>query len=282
MKKILYCLVAALALVACTPKNGADQVVRIGVSLDDNTQPNQKGQQRISAIDNGGDSIEINWQEDDVLYYQLDGRDIDKTNPFKLISGAGTKNAFFECENTPEDDLFNQKFTLYYNGAGNPGGEIPIDQYAEADTVNREYLFYSASNCEIERGINLEPNFALLGVQLTTNDNLTNFQRHISIGDDFSYTGDAYICYLKSAVDLTTPKTFYFVLPDGYDLSGKSIMLIRSRGNHSTNPNTPLYLPNIKLHSDKATIITINLSRTENPEDGNYAYTIAKVITGSN
>ncbi len=284
MKKIIYCLVAALALVACTPKNGADQVVRIGVSLDNNAQPNQKGQQRISAIDKGS-VIEILWEDKDVLYYQLDGENIDKANPFKLISGAGTKNAFFECENTPEENLFKQKFTLYYNGAGTPGGEIPKEQNGKANEVNHNYLFYTAHNCTIESDINLEPNFALLGIRLVKNGDkeITSFKKSISIGKEYispdhgtvTEGPDAYILQnIGDVVNLEEKApVFYFVLPIGYNLDDKYVRIIRNKGQHSSEP---LKLPNYTLSSNEAAIITINIARTNTPEDGNGAYIISK------
>lgn len=280
MKKIIYCLVAALALVACTPKNGADQVVRIGVSLDDNAQPNQKGQQRISAKDKGS-VIEILWEDEDVLYYQLDEKNIDKANPFKLISGAGTRNAFFECENTPEDDLFNQKFTLYYNGAGTPGGEIPQEQTGKANEVNHNYLFYTAHNCTIESDINLEPNFALLGIKLiNTSNEITSFDKSLSLGDWYTINEsvtegpDAYIfTNIGGSINLESAPTYYFVLPNGYSLNNKYIRIIRQKANHSSQP---LQLPNVTLTSNSATIITINVQPTGNPLDGNNAYLISK------
>ena len=87
MKKIIYFVFAAMALVACEPNNGATEKVRIGVSLDDKTQP-YKGPQRISAVDgaeyDGVEYIEINWEKDDVLYYQLDGEGLNTENPFKI------------------------------------------------------------------------------------------------------------------------------------------------------------------------------------------------------
>ena len=82
MKKIIYFVFAALALVACEPNNGATEKVRIGVSLDDNTQPT-KGPQRISAID-GATEIEIKWEEGDVLYWDK-GDGMDTKNPLTLF-----------------------------------------------------------------------------------------------------------------------------------------------------------------------------------------------------
>jgi hypothetical protein len=287
MKKIIYCFVAALALVACTPKNGADQVIRIGVSLDNDAQPNQKAQQRISAEDKGS-VIKILWEDKDVLYYQLEGKGIDKDNPFKLISGAGTKNAFFE---TTSGELASNTFTLYYNGAGNPGGEIPTSQNNEANTVNDDYLFYTATNCKLESVIKLEPKFALLGVQLVSdqNDNsaIQNFTENLVIGNSINSNGFiyelnvAYLCTHEDPVDLLYgAATFYFVLPEGYSLSGKYIGLAAATGaKHYTSK--ALQLPNITLDANQANIITINVHRTNEQISTGFYYEISK-STSSN
>lgn len=285
MKKIIYCLVAALALVACTPKNGADQVIRIGVSLDDDAQPNQKAQQRISAEDNGS-VIEILWEEDDVLYYQLDGESINMNNPFKLISGAETKNAFFECATNP-DELIGKKFNLYYNGAGHPDGVIPTSQQNEANTVNHDYLFYTATDCKLESVIKLEPKFALFGVQLVVvsdqkdkdiND-IKQFKQYLVLGNRRDSNGFIqkenveYMCTHVKSVNLNDVATFYFALPEEYNLSGKYIGLVNGLENYTSQA---LQLPNITLDSNQAQIITIYVTRnTGLLSDNNNAYKIS-------
>ena len=258
MKKIIYCFVAALALIACTPKNGADQIVRIGVSLDDNAQPNQKGQQRITAIDNGGTVIEVKWKEGDVLYYQLDGKGIDKTNPFKLISGAETKNAIFECE--APGDLISNSFTLYYSGAGTPGAEINKTQISSANTIDNKYLFYTASDCKIGKAIKLSPDFTLLGVQLiTTPEESLIPEGYISIGTNLEDIGDnsIYSCKIQGK-DLKTAPIYYVVFPKNYVLTGKQIGITNGPGHPFCNL---LILPEIVSTPNNVQIITIKVTK---------------------
>ena len=285
MKKIIYCFVAALALVACTPKNGADQVIRIGVSLDDDAQPNQKAQQRITAVDGGGDFIEIKWGEDDVLYYQLDDNPINMNNPFKLISGAETKNAFFECEKNPVE-LIGQKFKLYYNGAGKPDGVIPTSQENEANTVNHDYLFYTATNCKLESVIKLEPKFALLGVQLVSNqeniEDIYSFNKYIAIRNTQN-VDDGYVCKYYTPVNLEeSSPIFYFVFPDGYTLTTDNyIQLLNTENEHNANLRCCkelFFTTTVTLNSNQATVIKINVERTNEGSSVNYtSYSITGV-----
>lgn len=287
MKKIIYFVFAALVLVACEPNNGATEKVRIGVSLDDNTQP-AKGPQRISAID-GATEIEIKWEEGDVLYYQLDGEGINTTNPFKLISGAGSRFAYFE------HDAFvgmEKSFTLYYHGFGNPLDEkdptypnfsepmLPINQVISINSItgtsqiNNDYLMYKATNCEVGKAINLEPQFTILGVQLF--GTYTEFDECVTIGSssEWGENGTAYQCQPLTNMDLTNEPIYYIVLPLDYDLSDKELRLANQRGHHTSNQK--LSLSSIKLNPMEAQIIGVDIANYNNSNGDAAKYDIAK------
>lgn len=287
MKKIIYFVFAVLALVACEPNNGATEKVRIGVSLDDNTQP-YKGQQRISAID-GATEIEINWEEGDVLYYQLDGKAINTTDPFKLVSGAGEKYAFFEHEAFSD---MTASFKLYYHGFGNPLKEdnptfpdfskqmppinqvISINSLTGTSQINNDYLMYKAINCEVGEDINLEPQFTILGVQLF--GAYTNFDEYVTIGNssEWGVDGTAYQCWSSENMDLTQAPIYYIVLPLDYDLSDKELKLANQRGHHTSNQTLPL--AGIKLNPMQAQVIGIDITNYNNQEGDGARYDIKR------
>ena len=280
MKKIIYFVFAALALVACEPNNGATEKVRIGVSLDDNTQP-YKGQQRISAVD-GAEEIVITWEEGDVLYYAADINSIDNKKYFTLISGVKEQTAVFECS---DFDFEGESFNLYYHGLADPlnvqgpvnpnfASPIPLDQTCTLDNenktvINNDYLVYKGIGCKIGSGITLEPDFSILGVVLKGN---TTFSQHVSIGTEFS-TNDqtTYMCTLGNA-DLNNNPIVYFILPADYNLSDKKIRLSTSRGH---NTSAPLSLPKVQLTPAQAQIIAVTVTRnTDYDVNSNSAYTI--------
>lgn len=237
MKRIIYTFVAALALVACTPDNGVSNKVRIAVSFEDE-QENTKGQQRISAVDKGGDVIDVNWEEGDVLYYQKEGEDISTANPFEIVSGVGTKHAFFENEDFIG---FENTFTLYYHGASTLNFEnnvaktqsAIINKFGQIE-INKGYLMYTATNCKIGSGITLKPNFAILGVKITS-DNATDattlaLNKKAVLGKQ---EGGSYIPYYVStlikedgATELTVAPIYYFVFPYDYEDMQKNNYLV--------------------------------------------------------
>ena len=285
MKKIIYFVFAALALVACEPNNGATEKVRIGVSLDDNTQP-AKGPQRISAVD-GTEDIVIKWEKGDVLYYADDVNPIDNSKYFTLISGEDSQTAVFECDNFA---LKGESFNLYYHGLADPlnvqqkeegptnpnfASPIPLDQKCTLNdngktVINNDYLVYKGIGCKIGRGIVLEPDFSILGVVLKGS---TNFSQYVSIGTGFGKNNNtAYMCNLGN-VNLANNPIFYFVLPSDYNLGDKQIILSTSRGH---NTSAPLDLPNIQLTPAQAQIIAIEVIRNnDNTISSNSAYTIS-------
>lgn len=228
MKKLIYTFVAALALVACTPDNGVSNKVRIAVSFEEEQQ-NPKGQQRISAKDKGGDVIEVNWEEGDVLYYQIEGDGVNTTNPFQIVSGVGTKHAFFENEDFIG---FENTFTLYYHGASTPKFEnnVATTQSAIINKlgqieINNDYLMYTATNCKIGSGITLKPNFAILGVKITS-DNATdattlalNKKAVLGKEEEGSYTPYYVSTLIKEdgATELNVAPIYYFVFPYDYE-----------------------------------------------------------------
>lgn len=241
MKKIIYFVFAAMALVACEPNNGATEKVRIGVSLDDKTQP-YKGPQRISAID-GATEIDINWGEDDVLYYQLHGQPINTDNPFKIVSGVGKKQAFFECDAMID---YNDKFTLYYHGAAptpNIANPIPQEQFITIlmdgkTSINNDYLMYVATGCKVGYPIYLVPNYTLLGVMLTGDVTPNEGNFYIAIEDKNKEYVAEYMCKGQKIVDEKTanitldaekPVVYYIVLPKDYSLTNKLIRLVGTR-----------------------------------------------------
>lgn len=276
MKRIIYTFVAALALVACTPVNGVSNKVRIAVSFEEEQQ-NSKGQQRISAVDKGGDIIDVNWEKEDVLYYQLEGEEnINTASYFELVSGAGKKTAIFECNN-PE--LLGKSFTLNYHGLANPkglGGKAPTDpdfsnpipldqecQYVDGETIiNNDYLVYKATDCQIGSGVKLTPQFALLGIMLT--GTTENFNKYVWVGNE---DNTAYFCNMNTSVSLTNSPIYYFVLPEGYDLANKNIRLAHSRGH---NACAALPLPNRKLNSNEALVLKINVEYINQSTNNEY------------
>ena len=274
MKKLVYTFVASLALVACTPNNGVSSKVRISVSFEDEQQSN-KGQQRISAVDrvlDGKHVIDVNWQTKDMLYYQIGNGEINRTSPFVIVSGAGTKNAIFESDNL---SLKNEKFNLYY------GTEIPITQTIEIDNDNHTHidpavLLYKSSDCEIGKTTQFAPQFALLGVQLYGTEE--KFDENVCMGNSSQMNNvnasDVYVIELKTStsVNLTKNPIYYFVLPLNYDFTGKSIWLAEKKGHPSINVNTGFLTFNhqIELDSNVAQIIRISVNKTS---DANYEIT---------
>ena len=290
MKKLIYTFVAALALVACTPDNGVSNKVRISVSFEEEQQ-NTKGQQRISAEDKlikGKRVIDVNWEKGDVLYFQKEGEAVDTDNPFQIVSGVGTKHAFFENEEFID---FQSTFTLYYHGFGNPLDEkkpthpdfaqplVPsIDQTctitASGTEINNDYLIYKATNCKVGEGIKLEPQFAILGVQLF--GTYTSFDEYVTIGvgDEFNPEGKAYQCNPSASIDLTKNPIYYIVLPLDYPINKKKIRLANQRGHHTSYDELSLEL--VTLDPTKAQIIGIDVTNYNNQSDDNAKYTIAK------
>lgn len=272
MKKIIYFVFAALALVACEPNNGATEKVRIGVSLDDNTQP-AKGPQRISAID-GATEIEIKWEEGDVLYWDK-GDGIDTKKTFKIVSGVGEQTAFFECDAMIGSE---EIFALYYHGATKPDIINPIPSKQQTiineegkSQINNDYLMYSAFNCKIGKSICLNPQYTLLGVMLTGDVTPNNGAFYIAIAPDNIYgSGDTqtptygYLCSVvnKLSQNLTlseTPVICYIVLPIDYELKGKSIWLMEGGWGHPISSNR-LQLDKIPLVPGVAQMIAINIT----------------------
>lgn len=280
MKKLIYTIVAALALVACTPDDGVSNKVRIAVSFEEEQQ-NPKGQQRISAVDKIVEDrhvIDVNWAKDDVLYYEIVGEDINYDNPFKIISGVGTKNAFFENDDL---SLSDKMFNLHH------GTEIPITQTIEIDNNNQTHidhtaLIYKATNCQIGKSIQFSPQFALLGIQLYGIDN--NFDEKVCIGNSNQISSidalDVYLCGLKEStvVDLNKQPIYYFVLPLNYDFLGKCIWLANTKGHPTTDINNG-FLPfasNIELNPNVAQIIRISVQKDNELPGDNARYTISK------
>lgn len=291
MKKILYFVFAALALVACEPNNGAIEKVRIGVSLDDNTQP-AKGPQRISAID-GATDIDINWEKGDVLYYAADVNSIVNYKYFTLISGEGSQTAVFECN---DFEFEGESFNLYYHGLADPLGvqgeeamnpnftsPIPRDQTCTLNdngktVINNDYLVYKGIGCKIGSGIKLNPDFSLVGIIL---QGVGGFGSKVGIGTSFESAQNttSWLCGMSSGtvVDLANNPIYYIVLPANYDLTDHKIRLATSRGHNMSNE---LDLPSVTLEPGVAQIFRIKLTRKEGSQIGdNDAYSIAKVTT---
>ena len=288
MKKIIYFVFAAMALVACEPNNGATEKVRIGVSLDDNTQP-AKGPQRISAVDgavyDGVEYIEINWEKYDVLYYQLDGEGLNTENPFKIISGVGTKQAFFECDAMID---YNETFTLYYHGASTPDIENPIPQEQFVTIkdgkshINNDYLMYVATGCRVGYPIYLVPNYTLLGVMLTGDDTPNGGEFYIAIVDKNSEYVAEYMCKGQKIVgektanitlDAEKPVVYYIVLPKDYSLTNKLIRLV---GTKEKNPlSFGVSLEKITLDVGTAQMIALHVE-TKTPEHNWDKYSLVK------
>lgn len=290
MKKIIYFVFAALALVACEPNNGATEKVRIGVSLDDNTQP-AKGPQRISAID-GATEIDINWEKGDVLYYAADVNSIDYSKYFTLISGEDSKTAVFECNDFAFEG---ESFNLYYHGLADPlnvqqkeegptnpnfDSPIPLDQTCTLNNgktvINNDYLVYKGIGCKIGSGIKLNPDFSVVGIVLQGDG---EFGSLVGIGTSFDNQDNttSYLCEMSNSVNLSTSPIYYIVLPAHYDLSGNKIRLATARGHNMSNE---LDLPSITLEPGVAQIFRIKLTRKEGSQIGdNDAYFIAKVTT---
>ena len=273
MKKVLYFVFAALALVACEPNNGATEKVRIGVSLDDNTQP-AKGPQRISAVD-GVDEIVVNWEEGDKLYYAVGEENPGDNAPFEIISGWDSPSAFFECAQFNLDNL-DKNMNWYYNGCANFVNPFELNQsitiVKNKTVINHDYLLYTAKNQKIGT-FHLQPAFKLVGVALT---GTTAQTIHIVIGPSTEhskgYQGDwsqIYTCCLVGAnglpqnvqLDSTVPTTFYLVLPSDYNFEGKSVWLAYDRGH---NISTKIELDAIQQISQdyfgEALMLNINVT----------------------
>ena len=235
MKKLIYTFVAALALVACTPDNGVSSKVRLAVSFEDEQQ-STKGQQRISAVDNGS-IIEVKWEEGDVLYWDK-GEGVKTSNPFQIVSGIGEQTAFFECEEMIGHD---ESFTLYYHGASDPDfdNQVVKTQSMKIDKngniiINNDYLMYTATNCKVGSSINLKPNFAILGVKITS-DNATdattlflNKKAVLGKQEEGHYT-PYYVSTLDKeygATELTVAPIYYFVFPYDYEDMQKNNYLV--------------------------------------------------------
>ena len=290
MKKILYFVFAALALVACEPNNGATEKVRIGVSLDDNTQP-AKGPQRISAVD-GTEEIVIQWEKGDVLYYAKDVNSIANKKYFTLISGERSQTAVFECDNFEFDG---ESFNLYYHGLADPlnvqqkgatnpnfASPIPLDQTCTLNNgktvINNDYLVYKGVNCKIGNGIKLNPDFSLVGIILQGEG---EFSSKVGVGTSFEVVQNttSWLCGMSNGtvVNLANDPIYYIVLPANHDLTNHKIRLVSSRGHNISNE---LDLPSVTLEPGVAQIFRIKLTRKEGTQIGaNDAYSIAKVTT---
>lgn len=283
MKKVVYFLFAAFVLVACEPENIGNRV-RIGVSLDEKAQPN-KGQQRISAID-GTTDIEINWEKDDKLYYTLSNESPNSNTPFEIISGWDTKSAFFECANF-DSELLNKSLNWYYNGAN----EFMINPFVKSQSItikdgktniNNDYLLYTANNQKIGT-IQLKPAFKLLGIALTGDSEIQKTIHAVvgptdehGKGESGNWT-DIYSCNLVDdkgilqmvQLDITTPITFYIVLPYDYDFTGKSVWLSYARKH---NISTNIALDEIQQLSEEklGEALILNINVTDNPGTGSW------------
>lgn len=287
MKKVVYLIViAAFALVACEPNNGIENKVSIGVSLDEGSQ-SSKGQQRISAIDNV-DKIDINWEEGDVLYYAADESQIDNNKYFTLISGEDSKTAVFECNNFAyKGEMFN----LYYHGLADPlntqdngvknpnfGNPIPLNQECTLKNgktvINNDYLVYKGINCKIGRGIKLEPDFCIIGMQLQGEG---DFSQHVAVGTDFEGEENttSYLCEMGT-VNLANNPIYYFVLPANYSLENNKIGLATSRGHNSSSP---LDLPNNELKPGIAQIFKVKVTKNPSQSSTNDEYIIEAIKT---
>ena len=284
MKKFVYILVASLALVACTPKNGVSNKVRIAVSFEDEQQPNT-GQQRISAVDRvleGKHVIDVKWEDKDVLYWNTgDGIDgIDTQNPFKIVSGVDTKSAFFENE-----DFIGHKdvFTLYYHGAAEPYFENPLqkDQVVTFNengeiVINNDYFMYTATNCKIGSAIKLEPNFAVLGVKIMGEaTNLNHMAGHYAIlGEGKASNQNVYIsCEINGATQ-KDELTYYYVIPykgDEINLQGKYFWIANKNGQNEYSNEMLIKNPCV-LTPGVATIIELYLTKYDS-DPGDIAYT---------
>lgn len=282
MKKIAYLAIVALAFVACTSENGANQVVRIAVSLEED-QTNQTTQQRISAIDKGSTEdghgiIDIKWEEGDKLYY--DKTDLTK-NVFEVesISEDG-KNAIFVCSDFNGD----YNFSLYYQGKDSPDFSNPTAKFFQTVNVNvgedgnyeysinNDYLIYSATDCKIGGDVNFEPDFTILGVQV---NGTFNFDKYLAIGDDYKI--NAIYSKPNRSVDLTKAPIFYFVLPNDADfLQNKSIWVAQSSEDGLSLKHS---LSSITLDPDCAKIIRLTLTELNEGEGSttNERYKIAKL-----
>lgn len=274
MKKIVYFILFALALVACQPNNEAVQKVLIGVSLNEEQQPN-KGQQRISAKDIG-EKIEIKWESNDVLYYKLNDGEVNLKSPFKIVSGIGEHTALFECEEMIGHD---ESFTLYYHGASvldlsNPAVKaqsIKIDKNGNI-IINNDYLMYTATNCKVGSSINLKPNFAILGVKIDATEsivnNFNNNNNGIKLAIGSKPKGSAeeevdWICQISEKEGNATSLICYFVLPENSDYSFENKLIWLTRNSEGLNPisNYVSFSKEINLIAGRAKIITLNVQQ---------------------
>lgn len=277
MKKLVYTFVASLALVACTPNNGVSSKVRISVSFEDEQQPNT-GQQRISAMDRvleGKRVIDVNWEDKDVLYWKKEGA-IETQNPFKIISGVGTKNAFFENENfIGHKDVF----TLYYHGASVPDfsnkavktQSMKIDENGNI-IINNDYLMYTATNCKVGSSINLKPNFAILGVKINASEgivnNFNNNDIKLAIGSKPAGSASEevdWICQISEKKGNATSFIYYFVLPENSDYLFKTKLIWLTKDKDGLHPisNYVDFSKEIDLIVGGAQIITLNVQQGE-------------------
>lgn len=281
MKKIVYIFVAALLMVACKPNNEVvDGKVRLTVSMDDNQS--NKSQQRISAIDNGS-AIDLTWEEDDVLT-AYDGTTGDTIGTFTLIKGAGTKIAVFESDNfngAPEN------FTLIYQGE-----EYKDKQLAMVQTVtmtekdgnrtyqldkDKKYLKLEAKNCKIGGGIQMQPCFSLLGVQLKSKESCV-FTGSVYLGKVSPYCASTI-----GSIDLKGGGIYYYVFPN--DLAedtktnflgvGSRIFLNEGEGGDASNPNAIILSKAIELNPYQATIVTLWVTKN-NSGTGQERYTLSR------
>lgn len=252
MKRIIYTFVAALALVACTPDNGVSNKVRIAVSFEEEQQ-NSKGQQRISAVDNGS-IIEVKWEEEDLLYYEEN-----ESNKFFSVANISNdgKIAIFECNDFKGDP---QNFSLYYNTTR----ELSLTQTVELKeennqynyVLNPEYLSYVANNCKIGHGIHLEPNFMIFGVRLQ--GDINDFSESVVIGKAFNDFEGAYLSHFSDKVDLNNQPIYYFILPnDANFLQDKHVWF--NSGDRINNKSYALSLDGVTLDNKKAQIVTIKV-----------------------
>ena len=266
MKKLTYFILFALALVACTPDRVVNNV-RISVSIEDKQQA-FKGQQRISAVDNG-DVIDVKWEKGDVLYYDKS----DKTKVFQVVKIENDgKNAILECKDFTGNP---NNFNLYYYGSDDVDFENPMESKQivivekGSYVINNDYLKYTATNCKIGSGITLQPNFAILGVEVYGDYNeVHNYT--MRIGSNYGGNSD-YLSIISEQVIGKNP-IYYIVFPyeneSIYSFGDKYLWLshstdgqqINSASNEiSFNNNRP-----IELTPGEAQIIRIKVEKTNN------------------
>lgn len=266
MKRLVYFIIFTLLLVACTPQNGVVNNVRISVSIDDKQQA-YKGQSRISAVDQD-DVIDIKWEKGDVLYYDKN----DKTKVFHVVKIENDgKNALFECKDFTGNP---NNFDLYYYGSDKVDFDNPMTSKQivtakdGAYVINNDYLKYTAKNCRIGGGITLQPNFAILGVEVFGDyDEIHKFT--MRIGSNYGGNSD-YLSIISEQVIGKNP-IYYIVFPyeneSTYSFVAKYLWLSHhTDGSYINSASTSIEFdkyPLIKLTQGDAQIIRIKVEKTD-------------------